>query len=216
MSIFFVVFKIILSRGGPDYFQFLLIGLIVWQWFGNTVNHCGNSIVGAKSLIGQVSIPNIIFPTVIIVTDSFKTLLNTIILFIILFLTGFLPNTAYYALPFVIFTQFLMILAVGYSLAAIVPFFLDLRILISLGLRMMWFLSGVFFDPRQLPEAKQRLFFMNPMARIINEYRNILMYKQFPEFIPLIWISIISFVAIIMASIWFNKKNTTYAKLIMQ
>ncbi|MBI5896301.1 MAG: ABC transporter, partial [Desulfobacterales bacterium] len=66
MVVFYLVFNVLMSRGGPNFVQFLLIGLIAWKWFGTTVHRGGNSIIGARALILQTSLPKIIFPTVFI------------------------------------------------------------------------------------------------------------------------------------------------------
>jgi lipopolysaccharide transport system permease protein len=216
MLVFYIVFNVLLSRGGPDFIQFLLIGLIAWKWFGTTVQHCGNSLMGAKGLIGQAALPKLIFPTVFILTDTFKTIIVAVIVSFVLIATGFHPNQAYLALPILFLTQFLMITAVGYFLAAIVPFFPDLSILINLLLRMLWFLSGVFFDPKNISEAKQRLFFINPMARLINDYRGILMHQRWPEIFPLVLISIFSILLIIITTDFIRRYDKIYPRIVTQ
>lgn len=216
MLVFYTIFKVLLARGGPDYIQFLLIGLIAWKWFGTTVQHCGNSLMGAKALIGQAALPKIIFPTVFILTDTFKTIIVALIVCLVLFASGFHPNQAYLALPLLFLTQFLMIMATGYFLSAIVPFFPDLSILVTLLLRMLWFLSGVFFDPQNISEAKRELFFLNPMARLINEYRGILMHQRWPEITPLLWISMISILLIISTTGFIKRHDTVYPRIVTQ
>lgn len=216
MLVFYMVFSVLLARGGPDFIQFLLIGLIAWKWFGTTVQHCGNSLMGAKALISQTALPKIIFPTVFILTDSFKAAIVCLLVCLLLFLTGYLPNQAYFALPFLILTQLLLILAVGYFLSAIVPFFPDLGILINLFLRLLWFLSGIFFDPQNISEAKRELFFLNPMARLINDYRGVLMHQRWPELMPLMWISILSVLMIFLATGFIKRRDTLYPRIVAQ
>ena len=214
MLVFYLVFSVILSRGGPDFIQFLLIGLVAWKWFGTTVQHCGKSMIDSRGLIMQTALPKIIFPTVFILTDTFKAFIVTMLIFILLFSTGFLPNQAYLALPLLLTTQFLLIMAVGYVLAAAVPFFPDLSILVSLLLRMLWFLSGVFFDPRKISENKQEIFFLNPMARLIDGYRGILLHERWPELMPLILVSLISIVIINLAYGFIKRNDTLYPRIV--
>ena len=126
------------------------------------------------------------------------------------------PNQAYLALPFLFLTQFLMIMATGYFLSAVVPFLPDLSILVTLLLRMVWFLSGVFFDPQNISEAKRELFFLNPMARLINDYRGILMHQRWPEITPLLWISMISILLIISTTGFIKRHDTVYPRIVTQ
>ena len=216
MMVFFVVFNVLLSRGGPDYIQFLLIGLIAWKWFGTTVQHCGNSLMGGKALIRQIALPKIIFPTVYVITDTFKTVIVSFLIVIVLFSSGYPPNETYLSLPLLFITQFLLIVAVGFTLSAIVPFFPDLSILVTLLLRVLWFLSGVFFDPSNISESKQKLFFLNPMARLIRDYRGILMHQQWPDPIPLLIICCFSIFLIFMATRFMRNRETLYPRIVAQ
>jgi lipopolysaccharide transport system permease protein len=217
MLVFYLVFSVLLSRGGPNFVQFLLIGLISWKWFSSTVQHCGNSITNAKGLILQTSLPKIIFPTIFIITDAFKACIASGIILVFLFGSGFSPNPAYLALPLLIAVQLLLITAVGYSLAAVVPYLPDLGILISHILRMLFFLSGIFWDPNNIISEKHReLFFLNPMARLINDYRGILLHERWPEPVPLIIISIVSCMLILAAAQFIKVRDTRYPRIVNQ
>lgn len=216
MLVFYLVFNVLFHRGESDFIQFLLIGLVVWKWFGTTVQHCGNSMMGAKVLIQQTALPKIIFPSVYLLTDTFKAAIVAVLVLILLFSTGYPPNPAYLALPILLITQFLLITAVGYTLAAIVPFFPDLGILVNLLLRMLWFLSGIFFNPRSISEAKRDLFFMNPMARLIDNYRGIFLHQEFPKLKPLLVIACLSIIVIHLASNFISRRDTLYPRIVAQ
>ncbi len=95
MFIYYLVFAVLLNRGTPNFVQFLLIGLVAWEWFGTTVMHCGGSILGAKGLIQQASIPKFVFPTAAAVNDTFKAAIAMIMVEIFLLSSGFFPNIAY-------------------------------------------------------------------------------------------------------------------------
>jgi lipopolysaccharide transport system permease protein len=217
MLVFYLVFSVLLSRGGPNFVQFLLIGLIAWKWFAQTVQHCGNSITNAKGLILQTSLPKIIFPTIFIITDTFKACIASGIILVFLLGSGFSPNPAYLALPLLIAVQLLLITAVGYCLAAVVPYLPDLGILISHLLRMLFFLSGIFWDPNNIiSETYRELFFLNPMARLINDYRGILLHERLPEPVPLLIIAIISVMVIVAAARFIRIRDTHYPRIVNQ
>ncbi len=50
MLVFYLVFAGLLKRGGPNFVQFLLVGLVVWKWFEITVKHCGFAIINSSGL----------------------------------------------------------------------------------------------------------------------------------------------------------------------
>jgi lipopolysaccharide transport system permease protein len=217
MIVFYLVFDVLMSRGGPNFVQFLLIGLIAWKWFGTTVQRCGNSIMGAKGLILQTSLPKIVFPTVFILTDTFKAIISAGLILFLLIISGFLPNVAYFALPALLVVQLLLIMAVGYSLSALVPYVPDLGILISHLLRMLFFLSGIFWNPDIIASDNHRtLFFMNPMALLIHDYREVLLHGRWPEPMPLITVTTIAIAIIAGASHFIHIKEAIYPRIINQ
>lgn len=217
MTVFYLVFNVLMSRGGPNFVQFLLIGLIAWKWFGTTVQRCGNSIIANKGIIMQTSLPKIIFPTVFILTDTFKAIISAGLILILVIMSGFIPSLAYFALPALMVVQLLLIMAIGYSLAAVVPYFPDLGILISHLLRMFFFLSGIFWDPNNISNVlHRRLFFLNPIALLINDYRGILLHAKWPNPMPLLVISAVSTFIIAAASQFIHNRDTLYPRIISQ
>lgn len=217
MLVFYLVFAVLLSRGGPNFVQFLLIGLIAWKWFQTTVQRCSNSILGARGLILQTALPKIIFPTVIVVTDTFKASIAATLIVFFLLSSGFSPNITYLALPGLILVQLLLIMAVGYSVAAIVPYLPDLGILISHLLRMLFFLSGIFWDPSNIASERHReLFFLNPMARLIDAYRGILLHERWPDPLPFAGITAAAILIIFLVSGFIRKRDTLYPRIVSQ
>ncbi len=72
MLVFYIVFGLLFQRGTEDYVPFLLVGLVSWQWFANTVKHSMTSIYGNGRLMNQVDLPKVIFPSIVVVMDLVK------------------------------------------------------------------------------------------------------------------------------------------------
>jgi lipopolysaccharide transport system permease protein len=77
--------------------------------------------------------------------------------------------------------QFTLILTFSYLVAAIIPFFPDLRFLVQAMLQLVFFVSGVLFDGATIPEQYRQYFYLNPMANVIDSYRDILMHDRWPD-----------------------------------
>jgi lipopolysaccharide transport system permease protein len=182
MIVYYFVFSVFLQRGTPDFVPFLLIGLTSWKWFGATIQHGSQSIMQGKGLMLQVYLPKIVFPSIIILTDTFKFFIIFFILLVFLWAYGLVPNPAYVALPLVLFVELSLIVAVSFLCAAVTPFFPDLSIFIGHFLQLLLFLSGIFFNPRDFSPEIQFWLFMNPMATLIVSFRDILMSGNLPNF----------------------------------
>jgi len=54
MAIFYVVFGLVLERGGNGFVYYLLVGISSWMWFTSTVTRTMNSISRSAQLIQQI------------------------------------------------------------------------------------------------------------------------------------------------------------------
>lgn len=181
MLVFYVVFKIFLHRGTENFVSFLLCGVVPWLWFQKSVTNSGGSIVGGKGLIGQVYLPKIFFPIVVIGQDFVKQLFVFFLLLAYLVFAGYSPGFNWLWLLPLVLTQLVLIMAASFVFAFFIPFANDIRYLVDAGLRMMMFGSGVFYSYKDvlLPEHRE-IFLLNPMANLITSYRSVLLEGTAP------------------------------------
>lgn len=215
MCVFYIAFAHLLNRGNEKFVIFLLTGLIVWKWFHATLNTGANSLIANAGLMNQVYVPKIIFPLTNIAVNTFKFM---IILFLLL---GFLQFTdakvtwVWTLLPILVITQLLLIVAVTCLLAAIMPFFPDLRMILDNVLMMFLFLSGIFFDINSLPENVVGVLMLNPMAALIEMYRKVLLEGLPPDWLQIFGILLISAAIMILALLIFKRFDRVYPKIVL-
>ena len=215
MFAYYFVFGTLLSRGTENYVAFLLTGLIPWLWFSRTVNRSTMSIVSGKALMMQVYIPKIILPTIVVFQDAFKQIIIFIPLFIFLYLYGISPSVHWITIPVLTFSQFFVILACSYFVAAIIPFMHDLRFIVATGLQLLFFCSGVFFSPDSIPVKFQKWLLLNPMASILHNYRQVLIHHQWPDWWTLLIIIICSLFVITVMWRIINRLDHVYPRIIL-
>lgn len=199
MLVYYVVFGLLFQRGTDDFVSFLLIGLITWQWFANSIRHGMGAIWGNGRLMTQVDLPKEVFPTIEIAMDLVKFTLVFFLLIVFLWTQGFAPNPAYLALPLVLLVELILATACAYLAAAVVPFAPDVRFLIDALLNLVFFLSGVFFAGDSIPKQYQPYFYLNPMANLIEAYRAILMRGMWPDWVMIGQVGLLSLVALYVA-----------------
>jgi lipopolysaccharide transport system permease protein len=216
MLVFYLVFAVILKRGTADFVPMLLIGLTVWKWFETTVKHGATAIVNSRGLVQQVYLPKTIFPLVVVCTDTFKFLIVFAILLVYLFIYGFSTGGPWLALPLVLVTQLTLITAVACLFAAVTPFMEDVTFLINTGLRLAFYLSGIFFEGAILTPAQQQLFYLNPMATLIESFRDILMHNRWPDMQGLTLILAGSAALFYCCVLFLNRFDRRYPKVLAQ
>jgi len=214
MSVFYLIFVVVLDRGGEDRVAFLLTGLVVWKWFVSSIPQCANCISANIGLIRQVYIPKHVFPAMVVMTSTTKFLIILVLLIAFLIIAGKSPSAAWLSLPVLIGVQLLVTLAIGSVLSAIVPFIPDLKLIVDNGMILLFFLSGVFFDISSAsPEIKSYLY-LNPMVLIIENYRKVLLDGVWPDWSMLGTVLSISLGGLALGWYLLRRFDRTYVKVI--
>ncbi len=194
MVAFWLVFDVILKTGGPDYLPFLLVGLTLWQWMKSCITHGGYAIWGNLGLIRQVRLPVLVFPLVQMFADTIKFFYIFALLLVVLWILGFEPNITYLALPVVFVVTLLFSAGAGFLMASVIPLVPDLRFVIEQILTVIMFLSGVVFALNDVPANWKPWFELNPVVTLLDATRGILMHAQWPNWMALLKVSLISLV----------------------
>ena len=216
MAIYYLVFGYLLQRGGENFPVFLLTGLIPWMWFMKAVSSSSNSIIAGQHLLLQVDLPSIVFPLVSLVQSTLKQIPVFILLFAFLWLHNITPSANWWALLPVITVQILLTIAFASMVAALVPFMRDLTYLVPTGLTLLMFLSGIFYDYRMIPVEWQSAFLMNPVAFLLQCYRDIFIGNSLPDLQTLGWWGIGSAVTCIGLAYAYKRLRYVYPRVLME
>jgi lipopolysaccharide transport system permease protein len=93
---------------------------------------------------------------------------------------GHPPTAAYAALPLLLLLQGLVNAVASLAVAAVMPYFPDARITVDAVLRSLMLVSGIFFPIEQLPPSYHFYFYLNPLAILIESYRDVLLHGAWP------------------------------------
>lgn len=217
VSVFYLIFGVLLRRGSPDFLAFLLCGFIPFQWFARSIQNSMVSISNGRGLINQIQIPKAFFPLVTILHDLVKALAMYGLLLIVLCLLGRQPGVTWLYIVPVIITQLLFVMAGGVFVAMLVPFAQDLRFLIGTGVTMLMFGSGIFYDYKKtiLPDH-QSYFLLNPMANLIANTREVLLYGQHPHWLMLTVLALCSVIALVALLVVLRRMDGVYPRLVLE
>jgi lipopolysaccharide transport system permease protein len=217
LAIYYIVFDILLNRGGGGFVSFLLCGIVPFLWFSKSVTNSGRSIVQGKGLISQTYLPKPFFPLVVVGQDLVKESVVFLLMCILLIYLGNSPGLNWLWLIPIVFTQLLFIIATCLVVSFIVPFARDLQYLISAALMMLMFGSGVFYSYNDvlLPEHRQ-IFLLNPIANLLVNYRRVLLEDVAPSVFALFVISVISILVILLMQFLMKRYNNTLTRLALE
>lgn len=214
VGVFYVVFNIILESGRADFLVFLMCGKLTFIWFSKSVNQAANSIVSSRGLIGRINVTKTLFPLAVIQESLYRQAAVFLLLFGVLFAWGYSPTLTWLSLLPVIFVNYLMIVACAYIGACLVCMLRDFSMIITLGMTFLLFTSGIFWDVRALdnPQMTELVLAVNPLAFILDAYRQILMFQTQPDWIHLLQIGCGSVVLLALV-VLIMRRNSQYLAL---
>lgn len=213
MTVFYVVFGLLLQKGGEGFELQLIVGIVAWQWFAASITQSMLSIIRERGLIQLMPIGKWVFPSTVLLVNLIKHSIVFLLLLVLLFIVSG-PGLNWFYLPVVIFAQLSLISAISYSVAAIVPFIPDLKFIITPGIQMLMFCSGVFYSVYVLPEQLQAMFLLNPIANLIEQYRMILLDQVPPDMYSLSVITLGSLGWTLFVLLMMKKKEQIYPRVV--
>ncbi len=183
VAVFYVVFEVILGSERSDFLVFLMCGKLTFIWLSKSVNQASRSIVASKGLIGKIDVPKSLFPLATIQEGLYKQASVFALLFVVLWFQGYGVSAAWLWLLPLVFVNYLVIVALSLFGAFLVCLAFDFSMLISLGMIFLLFTSGIFWDVRGLadPAMTDAVLALNPVAFLIDAYRQVLMAGVAPD-----------------------------------
>ena len=172
------------NNGSPHYLQFLVSGIVFWQFTAGCLNDSLHAIAGNANLVKKVYFPRVILPVSTVLANAVNFGLTALVLILYLVLSGAADlRAAYWFVP-----AFAAHLALGIGIATLCAtanvFFRDMEHIAGVVTLAWFFLSPVFYDASLQINmlAGSRLFadcawivYLNPMCGILALYRHALM-----------------------------------------
>ncbi len=214
VAVFYVVFKVLLQTGRADFLVFLMCGKLAFIWFSKSVNQAANSIVMNRGLVGRINVTKTLFPLAVVQEGLYRQAAVFLLLFCVLFAWGYSPSLAWFYVVPVIVVNYLMIVACAYIGACLVCLVRDFSMIISLGMTFLLFTSGIFWDVRHLPDPAltELVLAVNPLAFILDAYRQVLMFHTAPAWMHLLWVGC-GAVALLLLMVVVMRRNSQYLAL---
>ena len=170
---------------GTPYTVFLYACLLPWILFANSLVGATNSLVSSANLIKKIYFPREIFVISTILSKIVDFLLASTVFVIFLFFAHTpLTFNLLWVIPIFIIQQ---IFTYGLSLilAAINLFYRDIQYVLSLILTVGMYLTPVIYPTEIFPTEYRWIFQLNPMAVIINAYRESILSGGMPNLVSL-------------------------------
>jgi lipopolysaccharide transport system permease protein len=222
MMIFTFVFGQIAKFEAPPgvkYPVLVFAGLLPWQFFAAGLTEASNSLIGNERLISKVYFPRMIIPAASVITSLVDFLISLGLMFVLLIWFSVVPSVNLIFLPLFIIMAFFASFGVGLWLTALNVKYRDFKHVVPFVVQLGLYISPVGFlsneASKMIPEKFRLLYYLNPMAGVIDGFR----WCFFGDKTPLNWNGMLISLAVIIFFLLigirtFRKMEKSFADLI--
>ena len=207
------VFSHMLRVDIRNFSYFLLVGILPWNFFAQSLAMSTGSILDNGGLIRKVWLPIEVFPIATVFFNLTQYLLALVVLlpvasFFFQVPLGWSVLAFFVVLPLhVLFT-----LGLSFFIAAITVFYRDVKHFTEIFLMLLFWLTPVVYDVRVLPETLRRTVYLNPLSFFIASYQDIFYRQLFPEPLHLLMLFVLSVLSLALGYIVFSSCKVRFAE----
>ena len=205
-----VVFGFIFGRNTPNFPIYVLTGRLGFSFFSSATKGAMSSIKRGSSIMKKIYIPKYVYPLSSILSETVTLMLSMIILVLAMFFTN-CPFSVYNIFAIVpLFFLFIFTMGCGLILASINVYFKDMAYLYKVFTQLLMYGCAIFYPISLLPEKYQYVFYLNPVYCAISGFRDAILTGTFPDISVLIYLIIVSIVALVIGIIVFYKTQDRF------
>jgi ABC-type polysaccharide/polyol phosphate export permease len=208
-GVLFLVFSHFLRFDVPNYALYLLLGIILWNFFAEATTLSLSGMSSKAPLIKKIAFPR----TIIIVSATLTALLSfffNILVFGIFwaFSNVSLSLTSLLALVFFIELYFIS-LGMSFLITALYAKFRDVRPIWEVLLQIGFWLTPIIYTISMVPEKFHWFMYFNPLTRVIQYSREALLQGKISNLDGMFALFLMT-VTIFVVGLWAYKKRAPY------
>lgn len=174
MVIFTVIFSKVArlpTEGTIPYALLVLAGMLPWQFFSTALTDASNCLVANANLVTKVYFPRSIMPASALIVSMIDMLICMGLAVPLMIWYQRFPGWSLLLLPAYLLLAVVTSLGPGLWLSALNVRYRDFRYVVPFMVQFGLYVSPVGFSSTVVPEQWRPLFYLNPMAAVIDGFR---------------------------------------------
>lgn len=215
-TLVFTVFFGMLARvpsSGKPYALLVYTGLLPWTFFANAVHGGANSLVVNAGLITKVYFPRMLIPVAAVGGRLVDFAIALLCLIPLMIYFDVRPTLNLLILPFLILLLTVFSIGTIVWLSALNVRFRDVGIVIPMLVQLWMFVSPVAYSTDLIPRKLHWLYFLNPLAGIVESFRSAILGFNF-HWAALAYSAIITLVILVPSAHYFRRMERTFSDII--
>ena len=211
--VYAIVFPYIMKIQTPNYLIFLICGIIPWTWFTTAISQGTTCITNNGNLIKKVYFPREILPISVVTSGLVNFLISCVIIVLFVLFGGLGISWHIVFLPLIALIQYIITLAVILLLSAFNVYVKDVEYIVVFIINMLFYATPILYSIDMFNGSWiMWLFRLNPLAHIMNAYRDIFYVHAIPQIGNLLILLGIGIVLLIICFKIFKKLEKGFAE----
>lgn len=178
--VYWFVFAIGLStsapRGNYPYIIWMIVGIIPWFYISAAMQRSSGSIYAYSGILKRMYLPLSIVPVKTIMAEFIGHVWAMLVVFAVMICSKNPINPMVYQLPYYMVAEVCLLIGWGLFASAIAVVFKDFQKFLAAIIRLLFYISPVVWGQERLPENLKFALGLNPLAYILDGYRNCILY----------------------------------------
>lgn len=212
MMILTVVFGRIanLSSGDVPYAILVFTGLLPWFFFSNATSDASSSLVTSANLLSKVYFPRMIVPASTVLVGAVDFVVSISVLVLLMVWYGIDPGWRLLLIPLLALWVASLSLGIGLLFSALTVRYRDFRHIVPFLLQLGIYASPVGYSTALIPEKWVQLYYLNPIAGIIDAFRWSII-GQVPSLYGIVSSLVITVSVLLVGLIYFRSAESRFA-----
>jgi ABC-type polysaccharide/polyol phosphate export permease len=210
--VYAIVFPFVLKSSEQNYVMFLIVGILPWNWFTTVISQGTSTVLANAGIIKKVYFPREILSISVVTSGLINFLISSIIMFLFLIFSGIGLSLYALYLPLIILIQFILLLGIVFITSSINVYVRDVEYIINFIVMMLFYGTPILYSVDLFPNSIRWLLNLNPMATIINCYRDVLYYQQTPNIQSMLIVFVVSCLILFIGVLIFKRLERGFAE----
>jgi ABC-2 type transport system permease protein len=207
-------FRVVEGDPTLNFGLFLYCGLLPFLAFSESLNKGINSIKGNSGLVQKVVFPLELLPFTNAITSLIDKFFGVGALLLILLVLEHRLHWTVVLLPLVVVVQLLFVLGLTYLMAVVGTYAPDVGEIMRPIIRGMFFVTPILWPPERLPDYLSWIVDYNPLAYLVEAYRDLILYGELPGLMSSIYFSLFAAALFVAAFALFVRLKPRFADLL--
>jgi ABC-2 type transport system permease protein len=209
-----IKFREVTGNPSLNFGIFLYCGLLPFLTYSQALSRGVSIIQRNNNLVQGVVFPLEILPLTTIVAALLQNVFGIGALLVVLVALGESLHLTTLLLPLVLIPQLLFILGLCYLVAVAGTYVPDIRETLRAVVRGTFFITPILWPTGRVPEEWSFLVDYNPLAVLVNAYRDLIINGELPGLESALWFSLFAAALFVVGLFVFDRVKHNFADLI--